>query len=240
MRTQTTSNESVEMYLKTIAELSDCGSTVVIARVAERLGVTPVSANEMMKRLVAQDFISHEPYKGVALTEGGRCIALNVIRRQRLWERFLVDHLRFNWADVYEAACSLEHATTDELAESLAEYLDYPRTCPHGNPIPEADGSLLAVESRSLDSLEVGDTAKILSIQPTETEVFAYLRKRNIMPDQIVTVIDIAPLDGPITLRLGEANVSLGLAMAALVMVVPLKDQTISGEKLIDESLITL
>ena len=102
MRTQTTSNETVEMYLKTIAELSDDDTPVVIARVAERLGVSPVSANEMMKRLVEQELLVHERYKGVMLTENGRFYANSVIRRQRLWECFLVDRLNFNWSGAYD------------------------------------------------------------------------------------------------------------------------------------------
>jgi len=231
MRTQTTSNETVEMYLKSIAELSDaCSgqsrsgrSPIIIARVAERLGVTPVSANEMMKRLVAQGHITHEPYKGVKLTQNGRYIAHSVIRRQRLWEVFLADHLKFNWASIHETACRLEHATSKVLAESLAAYLDHPITCPHGNPIPTTDGRLPIVDCRPLTTLAVGETARILSIQPTQTEVFAYLRKRDIMPDQVVTVTEIAPLQGPISLRLNNTEVLLGLAMAALVMVGPLQ-----------------
>ncbi|HIE55265.1 MAG TPA: metal-dependent transcriptional regulator [Chromatiaceae bacterium] len=223
MRTQTTSNETVEMYLKTIAELSNGRSPIVIARVAEGLGVSPVSANEMMKRLVKQGYLKHEPYKGVTLTQSGQYIARNVIRRQRLWEVFLVEHLEFNWAGVYEAACRLEHATSNVLAESLSNYLGNPTVCPHGNPIPTADGTVHVTEQRALNTLTVGETAQVVSIQPTQTKIFAYLSKRNILPAQVVTVTDIAPMQGPITLKLDSAEVSLGLAMAALVMVGPLQ-----------------
>jgi DtxR family Mn-dependent transcriptional regulator len=211
------------MYLKTIAELSDGSSPIVIARVAERLGISPVSANEMMKRLVVQGHITHEPYKGVKLTKNGRYIAHSVMRRQRLWEVFLIEHLKFNWAGIHEAACRLEHATSKVLAESLAAYLDHPTVCPHGNPIPMADGCLPIVDSRPLNTLKVSETARILSIHPTQTDIFAYLNKRNIMPEQVITVIEIAPMQGPITVRLDNAEVSLGLAMAGLIMVGPLQ-----------------
>lgn len=219
MRTQTTSNETVEMYLKTIAELSEDDEPVIIARVAERLGVSPVSANEMMKRLVDQRLVEHERYKGVRLTENGRFYANSVIRRQRLWECFLVDRLNFNWSGAYEAACRLEHATSNVLAEALAAYLDNPQVCPHGNPIPGADGKMPRVEGQPLVKLKVGDKAEVVSIVPTNTEVFAYLSQHDILPGQLVRVVEKAPMDGPITVQTDSRRVALGLAMAATVLV---------------------
>ncbi len=221
MRTQTTSNETVEMYLKTIAELSSDDKPVIIARVAERLGVTPVSANEMMKRLVEQELIVHERYKGVRLTPDGRYIANSVIRRQRLWECFLVDHLKINWSGVYEVACRLEHATSNVLAEALSAYLGHPEFCPHGNPIPTADGSVAPASGRPLSTLKVGETATVSSIVPTDTEVFAYLSQHGMMPEQKITVVERAPMNGPITVQLGSERVALGLALAAMIMVRP-------------------
>jgi DtxR family Mn-dependent transcriptional regulator len=228
MRTQTTSNETVEMYLKTIAELGEGGSPVVIARVAERLGVSPVSANEMMKRLVEQGLVVHERYKGVQLTDNGLFYANSVIRRQRLWECFLVDRLNFNWSGSYEAACRLEHATSNVLAEALATYLDHPQFCPHGNPIPGPDGKMPHTEGKPLAKLSVGDRATVLSIIPTDTEVFAYLNQNHIVPGQELSVIEKAPMEGPITVQFDGQRVALGLAMAAMVMV---KKQEIGSEE---------
>ncbi len=219
MRTQTTSNETVEMYLKTIAELSADDTPVVIARVAERLGVSPVSANEMMKRLVDQELVLHEKYKGVRLSANGRFYANSIIRRQRLWECFLVDRLNFNWSGAYEAACRLEHATSNVLAESLAAYLDHPALCPHGNPIPLADGTMPHIAGTPLAKMGVGRTATVLSIIPTNTEVFAYLSQHKITPGQTITVLEKAPMDGPMTVRGSGGRVALGLPMAAMIMV---------------------
>lgn len=219
MRTQTTSHETVEMYLKTIAELSDDGTPVIIARVAERLGVTPVSANEMMKRLVEQKLVVHERYKGVTLTESGRSVAHSIIRRQRLWECFLVEHLKLDWAGVYEMACRLEHATSNVLAEALATYLKHPAVCPHGNPIPQLDGQMPAAATRPLTTLHVGESGTIHSIQPTTTDVFVYLNRHHILPHQKFAVTEIAPLQGPITLNMDTGTVALGRSMAELVLV---------------------
>jgi DtxR family Mn-dependent transcriptional regulator len=219
MRTQTTSNETVEMYLKTIAELSDDGAPVIIARVAERLGVTAVSANEMMKRLTEQGLVLHERYKGVTLTEHGSYIAHNVIRRQRLWECFLTEHLNLDWAGVYEMACRLEHATSNVLAESLSAYLGHPTTCPHGSPIPRSDGSLPKATARPLTALKIGESGRIHSIQPTTTDVFAYLNRHQVLPQREFTIAEIAPMQGPITLNMETGPVALGLPMAELVLV---------------------
>lgn len=219
MRNQTTSHETVEMYLKTIAELSDDGSPVIIARVAERLGVTPVSANEMMKRLIEQNLVVHVRYKGVTLTENGLYIAHSIIRRQRLWECFLVDHLKLDWAGVHEMACRLEHATSNVLAESLSAYLDHPAVCPHGNPIPQLDGLMPELPIRRLTSLKVGEKGTIHSIQPTTTDVYVYLNRHHILPKQTFTLTEIAPLEGPITLTMTTGQVALGRPMAELVRV---------------------
>lgn len=219
MRTQTTSNETVEMYLKTIAELSVGPDPVVIARVADRLGVSAVSANEMMKRLTEQGYLTHERYQGVCLTDNGRAVAHNVMRRQRLWECFLADHLQLNWAGVYEAACRLEHATSNVVAEALSAYLGHPDVCPHGNPIPRSDGSLPERAARPLTALSAGESGHIESILPTSTEVYAYLSRHRVTPSQPFTVVEIAPMDGPITLSLTGGRVALGQSMAELVLV---------------------
>jgi DtxR family transcriptional regulator, Mn-dependent transcriptional regulator len=218
MRTQTTSNETVEMYLKTVAELSDGRNPVVIARVAERLGVTAVSASEMMKRLADQGLLVHERYKGVTLTDEGRYIAYSVIRRQRLWECFLTDHLNFNWAGVYEASCRLEHATSNVLADALDAYLGHPAHCPHGSPIPNRQGEMPDIDGRPLSSFKVGDSGHIARIEPTTPEIFAYFNRHQILPDRPFTVVEIGPLDGPISLEIGGSQVALGRQMAELVI----------------------
>lgn len=220
---ESASSESVEMYLKTVAELGGEHGPVPIGRVAERLGVSPVSANEMMKRLGEQQLIRHQMYKGVSLTDDGRRLANNVIRRQRLWECFLVDHLKLDWAKVHDMACDLEHATASEVAEALAQYLGNPNRCPHGNPIPDPDGEVGQATGLTLSRLEVGQSGWIRAIVPESSELLAYLAERGLRPGQAVTVVEAAPLQGPITLQVGDSKerpqVALGLALAELVLV---------------------
>jgi DtxR family Mn-dependent transcriptional regulator len=211
-------SESTEMYLKAIAELGD-RDAVAIARLAERLSVTPVSANEMVRRLGEQGLVSHKPYKGVTLTKKGRGVAGNVLRRQRLWERFLYDQLNIEWAQVYEFACSLEHATAPEVTEALAEFLGHPATCPRGNSIPAEDGSLAPLEGMTLTEAEVGATVRVLAVNATATEVLKYLQERNILPGREIEIVEAAPVQGPLTLRVENIEVVLGLSLAEFVIV---------------------
>lgn len=222
MRTHTTSQEAVEMYLKTVAELSRQQSPVPIARIAERLGVTAVSANEMMKRLAEQAYVNHTPYKGITLTLAGQSIAHSLMRRQRLWECFLVDELKLSWSGVYEAACRLEHATSNVVAEALAAYLNHPQHCPHGNVIPSATGEVHLEESYALSTIPVGKQVSILSIQPTTTDIYAHLQQRGLLPGRGFTVVEAAPLGGPLTLRGQAETITVGLTVAELIDVVVL------------------
>lgn len=216
-------SESTEMYLKAMAELGD--RDVAIARLAERLSVTPVSANEMMRRLGDQGLVTHTPYKGVTLTERGREAAANVLRRQRLWEVFLFEHLKIEWAKVYELACSLEHATAPEVTEALAGFLGNPTVCPRGNPIPDENGLFAPLEGRLLSEVPVGESATILAVNATATDVLKYLQDKGILPGQVIQVMEAAPLDGPLTLSVDGKEVALGLSMAGFVIV----NQTADG-----------
>ena len=218
-----TSSESAEMYLKTVAELGDGQEPVSLALVAERLEVTTVSVNEMVKRLVEQGWLEHIKYKGLQLTDSGRIVAHSVMRRQRLWECFLVDHLHLNWAGAYEVACRLEHATSSVLAEALAAYLDHPTICPHGNPIPSADGEINLDTGLPLPALSIGQSAEIISICPTTTAIYAYLQERQLQPGQVVQVLAHAPLEGPLSLLVGDNEVSLGRNLAKFIRVRPVR-----------------
>lgn len=211
-------SESTEMYLKAMVELG-LSNVVSIGRLAERLNVTPVSANEMVRRLGDQGLLTHTPYKGVSLTDKGREAACDVVRRQRLWEVFLYEHLHIEWAKLYELACSLEHATAPEVTEALADFLGDPKFCPRGNPIPAADGSFQPLDGHPLGTASVGETVEVLAINATTTDVLKYLQERGILPGQTIRVLEAAPLRGSLTLKVGEREVALGLSLAEFVIV---------------------
>jgi DtxR family Mn-dependent transcriptional regulator len=207
------------MYLKAMAEFGD--RDVTIARLADRLSVTPVSANEMIKKLSEQGLVSHTPYKGVNLTKEGREAACNVLRRQRLWEVFLYEHLKIEWARIYELACSLEHATAPEVTEALADFLGDPRICPRGNPIPDEHGAFTPLDAVTLREVPIGATVTILAVNATATDVLKYLQDKHLLPGKELTLLEASPMDGPLTLQVEGREVALGLLLAEFVLVKP-------------------
>ena len=216
--TEKTFTESTEMYLKTLAE-AGLGEPLAIGKIAEKLSITPVSANEMVQRLSRQGLVRHTPYKGVELTKKGRGVAVDVIRRQRLWECFLYEHLHLDWSQVYDLSCSLEHATAPAVTGALAQFLGFPKTCPHGNPIPDDSGNFEALEGTPLPDVEVGKNVIVLSIKHPPEDVLLYLQERNILPGRQLRIVEIAPMEGPFMLEIDGREVALGLNIAEFVNV---------------------
>lgn len=211
--------ESREMYLKTIYELSEDEEPVAVSSVAQRLGLSPVSVGEMVKRLEENGLVAHTPYKGVELTDEGRLRALSVVRRQRLWGRFLADHLEIPWEQVYDFACRLEHATADDVTEALASFLDHPETCPHGNPIPRPDGTVEETPAVPLSDMDIGQEGQIARINRPETTLCDYLAERGILPGVPVRLEDEAPYNGPLTISFNDSQVAIGREIAARILV---------------------
>jgi DtxR family transcriptional regulator, Mn-dependent transcriptional regulator len=211
-------SESTEMYLKAMVELG-AGNIVGVGQLAGRLGVTNVSANEMVHRLTDQGLVSHMPYKGVALTATGQTMACSVLRRQRLWECFLYEHLKIEWAKLYELACALEHATAPEVTEALAAFLGDPKFCPRGNPIPAADGSLTPLNGVLLSEAPIGATVRVLAINAIETDLLRYMQQRDILPGRELTIVEAAPMEGPLMLTVSGKDVALGLLLSEFVIV---------------------
>lgn len=203
-------NESTEMYLKTICELQSGADPVAISALAARLGVSTVSATEMVHRLQQTDLLTHIPYKGVVLTVSGEQQAHQLLRTHRLWERFLVDELGLPWDTAYGYACQLEHATDTAVTEALAAYLHHPATCPHGHPIPSADGKMATSDTLTINQLVVDETAVITRVDPESPELLHYLHQLGLMPGQTITVLTIAPFNGPLTVQCGSAAHALG------------------------------
>jgi DtxR family Mn-dependent transcriptional regulator len=214
-------SESREMYLKSIYELSDQDELVAVSLLAKRMGVSPVSATEMVKRLEESGLITHTPYKGVALTKEGRHRALIVVRRQRLWGRFLADILNIPWSEVYDISCRLEHVTDITVTEALADYLNHPTICPHGHPIPDADGSVAEIPAFPLTEINCEVEVEVIRIDQPETTLCRYLEERGILPGMKLKIVDEAPYNGPYTVEIDTKEVALGREISARILVDP-------------------
>lgn len=212
-------NESSEMYLKTVTELTVENAPVSISALAERLGVSTVSANEMVHRLKERGLLTHTPYKGVNLTTSGKRKATALIRSHHMWECFLANELNIPWERAHDFACRLEHATETAVTEALANYLNQPQTCPHGNIIPDADGNLAESNDVPLTELIPGEEGVISRIYPESTLLLEYLSTRKLKPGQSLYVEEIAPFNGPIMTRCGEDIHPLGQEIAAHIFI---------------------
>jgi DtxR family transcriptional regulator, Mn-dependent transcriptional regulator len=212
-------SSSVGDYLKAIWELAGAGAAST-KEVAGRLSVSPASVTEMFGRLQEMGLVEYERYHGASLTRRGRREALRLVRRHRLIETFLMEHLEYSWQDVHEEAERLEHAVSDEFTERLAEMLDHPARDPHGDPIPAVDGPLVAESLRPLYETDTGQRVRIVKVDDESALVLNYLGERGLIPGRLVTVKKIRTLDGVVTVEdEGGEKHSLGESLARAVFV---------------------
>ncbi len=182
-------SESMEMYLVTIARLrQEDHQPVPLSQLAEALSVTPVSVNEMCRKLQESGYLIYRPYKGAVLTETGEKFATYVLRRHRLWEVFLIEKLHLDYKEANEAACALEHVITDEIIDRLDEYLDFPTVDPRGLPIPSSNGDQRKQNSVPLSEVPVGRCGHVLRCGVSE-EVKKFLSKYNVRAGIIIKVV---------------------------------------------------
>jgi DtxR family Mn-dependent transcriptional regulator len=210
---------SAEEYLEAIYKLGEEEHPVARSARAERLEITSVAANEMVRKLVERGLLLYEPYTGVLLTPRGQAQALMVIRRHRLWERFLTDILGLPWDQVHEEACRLEHATSQPVEERLEQFLEEPKTCPHGHPVPTAQGEVAVLAGCPLADLEAGQAGVVLRVPEEEAELLQYLESLGMEPQARIQVEAVAPFGGPLTVRVGGAQHPVSPDLASRIMV---------------------
>ena len=211
----------VEEYLETIHTLTEEGTTVIQARIAERLGRSAPSVSEMLERLSADGYIERSG-RTIALTEQGRTLADSVIRKHRLAERLLVDVIGLPWHKAHLEAGRWEHVISDEVEERLVALLGNPSTCPHGNPIPGALGDHPApLAQLSLAEVKPGETVRLERItEEVELDMASleYLDEHGLIPGRAARVRDRAP-DGTITLEVDGKTVALAPGISQQVFV---------------------
>ena len=209
----------LEEYLESILELEEEGTSVIQARLAERLGHSAPSVSEMIRRLRAGGWIQQPKGKEVRLTPKGRRRAESVVRKHRLAERLLTDVIGLEWHKAHLEACRWEHVISDEVEERLIELLERPETCPHGNPIPGLGKALTGLVA--LSELALGDKVRLRRVTEQvelDTESLAYLSAHNFTPGADAQVRAKAP-DGTLTLQLDDGTIAVGPALAAQLFV---------------------
>lgn len=208
---------SVEDYLKVIYHVSGQGGFASTSDVAAMLDLAPPSVTGMIKRLSETGLTEHVPYRGVQLTTEGRRAALRMIRRHRILETFLTQHLGYDWDDVHEEAERLEHAVSDELIDRMAEALGEPRYDPHGEPIPTASGEIEEAELVALATAPVGPALELREVRTQDPARLRYLAEQGLVPGTCMEVTERQPFNGPTMVRAGGAMRVVGQELAGIL-----------------------
>jgi DtxR family Mn-dependent transcriptional regulator len=207
-----------EEYLEAIYRLEEKMGLAKTMDLVRLLKVAPGSVTNTIEGLERRGLVLHEPYKGVKLTEKGRKLALKVLKRHRLAERLLTDVLHLDWSKVHDMACRLEHAITKDMVKPLEKALGYPKTCPHGNPIP-ARGGAIEEKSEPLANLNPKESGVIIKITEEEPSILQQLSTLGLIPGVSVEVEQKARLGGPVTVRVGEASYTLDHRIVSVINV---------------------
>lgn len=207
-----------EDYLKLILELGGDRNKISNKQIVSGLTISAASVSEMISKLVKEGLVEHTPYQGVQLTTIGLEKASTLIRKHRLWEVFLVEHLNYSWNEVHDDAEVLEHVTSNDLAARLDHYLDHPEHCPHGGMIPKANQIIHEKAFSPLTSYHVGDKIRIARVLD-ERELLDYLVSVGLNVNDIYTIEKIAAYEGPIDLKNASKEVQISYKAASTIFV---------------------
>jgi len=210
-------SESTEMYLKAVYRLTQHETYASTSKLAAALGVSPASVSEKIKSLAERGYLIHEWREGVVLTPEGRQVALDILRKHRLVSTFLVKKVGYEIDEIYDEACNLEHAVSDKLVNRLEEQLGFPKVDPLGNPIPDRKGHVEPRHHRMLSEISVGKTVVVQALDTVDSERLSYLRSLGLVPGNEVTIQEVAPFEGPLTVLVAGNKVGIAPALAAIV-----------------------
>ena len=187
--------------------------------IAERVATKAASVTDMLKKLADKQLIHYQKYQGVTLTEAGRKAALNIIRRHRLWEVFLVDKLGFGWHEVHSLAEELEHIRSDELIDKLEAFLGNPRVDPHGDPIPDHAGKVRHPVSRTLSVTQADQTVLVTGVLEHSSTFLQYLEKIGLVLGVEVLVRELNGFDKSLLIRINHHDTFISHEVARNVLV---------------------
>ncbi len=213
---------TVENYVKQIyLAAQEIGRPEVpMGKVSAALGVVPGTATTMIKSLANLGLVQYEPWVGVRLTEKGRNLALQVLRRHRLIEIFLVEVLKMDWTEIHEEAEKLEHVISDRVLERIDEVLGHPTEDPHGDPIPTADGRLIDRKLESLVGCDVGERVRIAQIADQDPDFLGFVHNFGLVLGTELEVEDRNTAADSITLGFtNNRSITLGTTAAAKIFV---------------------
>lgn len=214
---------SKENYLKAIfnynALMNDTAST---SQMANELSVSNSAISDMAKKLSLDGLVTYEKYKGMELTSKGEKIALQVIRRHRLWELFLMKILGLAWSEIHDEAENLEHHTSDFLIDKIDEYLGYPEFDPHGHPIPRKNGTLPeSSEIMPLYDCEIGINYEFIRVDDRDNSLIDYLTKVGLLLNTKLIIRDRLAFDESLTVEFNNKSFPFSKKISKSIFVKP-------------------
>ena len=210
---------AVEDYVKTIYKLQTQTEAVSTSALAERTGTTPAAVTKMLKHLAELYLVSYTPYYGVRLSPMGEKIALEVIRHHRLLELYLAQAMGYSWDQVDAEAEKLEHHISEEFEARIDALLGHPRTCPHGDPIPTPDGTLVEEPLRSLSECLPGEVVTIQRVKDTDAAILRALSAREMVLETDLTILSRDAIDDLLTVQVGSQQFIIGPTLTNSVFV---------------------
>lgn len=181
---------SEENYLKAIYHLTTVTDTEVSTNaIAETMETKASSVTDMLRKLAEKDLVNYKKYQGVSLTDKGKLTAKMIVRKHRLWEVFLVEKLNFAWDEVHDIAEQLEHIKSEQLINKLDDFLGNPTEDPHGDPIPNANGQIVAIEKQLLSELAENQIGICVGVKDSSAEFLKYLDKQEIALGSKIEII---------------------------------------------------
>lgn len=170
-----------ENYLKAIFHLRNADNTVTVNELSKFLHVKMPSVNNMMKKFAQKNWVIYEAYKPLKITSSGQKEAALIVRKHRLTEMFLVEKMNIGWENVHEIAEQLEHVHSDLFFDKMDEILNYPKFDPHGEPIPNKQGDIIALDLKKLSECEIGEEVIFSSVTISDDEFLNFLNSKNLV-----------------------------------------------------------
>jgi DtxR family Mn-dependent transcriptional regulator len=211
----------MEDYLKAIYKLREENDqeAVSTSALADDMNVAPASVTNMCKKLADLNLLTYEPYQGVKFTPTGEKLALEVVRHHRLIELYLAEALGVPWDQVHEEAEKLEHVISEDLEERMAAALGNPQFDPHGAPIPSKTGVVVQPESDRLVNMSIGDKLVVVEVDDDNPELLRHLGEKGLYPGTNIQLLDVAPFEGPLTLKVASEQHSLSYQVSKTILV---------------------
>jgi DtxR family Mn-dependent transcriptional regulator len=209
-----------ENYLKSIYHLSvTSDESVSTNSIAAALNTKAASVTDMLKKLADKQLINYTKYQGVSLTEAGKSVAINIVRKHRLWEYFLVEKLNFKWDEVHELAEELEHIASVELIDRLDKFLGHPKYDPHGDPIPDQAGRIKKDELVPISTLKTNESGIIMGVREHTAVFLQHLEKMNLTIGKQIKLIEVVAFDHSVLLNVDNSTISISRDVAKNILV---------------------